>query len=154
MLFLGSALVMSGAEVPVVGRAVRRLPVRLGAAALGLIAIVAIAIPFAAEDLLRQSRAEARGGDLAAALGNARSAVSVQPSAASPRLQEALVLELQGDFAAASAAAQAAVDREETNWRNWLVLSRIEAERGNADASLAAYREARSLYPLSPLFDR
>jgi tetratricopeptide (TPR) repeat protein len=125
---------------------------RIGFAIAALVAIVAIAIPFAGEDLLRQSKAAAREGDLAAALGDARTAAGIQPYAASPRLQEALVLELQRDFAAAARAAGAATERESTNWRTWLVLSRVEAERGNAKAALAAYRKARSLYPLSPLF--
>ncbi len=116
--------------------------------------VVAIAIPLASTSLIRSSEAKVRAGDLEAALADARSAENVQPSAATPRLQQALVLELQGDLPAAAAAAQAATERESTNWRTWLVLSRLEAERGRVDAAVAAYREAKSLNPLSPLFDR
>ena len=36
----------------------------------------------------------------------------------------------QGNLPAATAAARAATQREPTNWRTWLVLSRVEAERG------------------------
>jgi cytochrome c-type biogenesis protein CcmH/NrfG len=64
------------------------------------------------------------------------------------------VLEQGGELPAAAAAAEAATERESTNWRTWLVLSRIEAERGRAAASVRAYREARSLNPRSELFGR
>lgn len=127
---------------------------RLGTIAAGLAAIVAIAIPLASLSLVRQSEAEARAGDLPAALEDARSAQNVEPGAASPRLQQALVLELLGDFAAAETAAREATDRESTNWRNWLVLSRIAAEAGHAKASVAAYEEARALNPHASVFQR
>jgi hypothetical protein len=154
MLFLGSTLVMAGGSSREIAGRLRGIPLRLGFAVAALVAIVAIAIPFAAEDLVRESKAAARDGDLAGALGAARTAADVQPYAATPRLQEALVLELQRDYPAAAVAAKAATKRESTNWRTWLVLSRVEAERGNAAASVAAYRKARSLDPLSPLFNR
>lgn len=133
-----------------------RLPVswRIGVAAVSLLAIVAIAIPLASLSLTRQSQASARGGDYAAALEDARSAQNVEPAAATPRLQQALVLELMGDLPAAEAAARAAVDRESTNWRLWLVLSRIAAENGRADAAVAAYKEARNLNPRGEIFQR
>jgi cytochrome c-type biogenesis protein CcmH/NrfG len=70
------------------------------------------------------------------------------------RLQQALLLEIQGDYAAAEAAARAATDREETNFRNWLVLSRIAAERGHAQTAVSAYEEARSLNPHAAIFQR
>lgn len=127
---------------------------RLGTVAVGLAAIAAIAIPLASLSLVRQSEAEARAGGLPAALEDARSAQNVEPAAASPRLQQALVLELLGDFPGAEAAAREAVDRESTNWRNWLVLSRIAAEAGRAKASVAAYEEARSLNPHASVFQR
>jgi hypothetical protein len=133
-----------------------RLPVswRVGVAAVSLLAIVAIAIPLASLSLTRQSQASVRGGDYAAALEDAKSAQNVEPAAATPRLQQALVLELMGDFPAAEAAARAAVDREETNWRLWLVLSRIAAENGRADAAVDAYKEARNLNPRGEIFER
>ncbi len=154
MLFLGAVLVMATEPWAAAERLGRRFPLRIGLALGALVAIVAIAIPYASEDLVRQSENEARSGNLSAALADARSAQNVQSGAATPRLQQALVLEVQGEFALAAQAAKAAIDRESTNWRPWLVLSRIEAERGNAPAAVAAYRKARSLYPLSPLFDR
>ncbi|MEX2447750.1 MAG: hypothetical protein WD404_03285, partial [Solirubrobacterales bacterium] len=122
-----------------------RLPPRLGFALVALASIAAIAIPLASTSLLRQSEAAAREGDLAEALRDARSAQNVQPDAAGPRLQQALVLEQMGALGAAASAARAATEREPTNWRTWLVLSRIEAERGRAAAAVRAYRRARSL---------
>lgn len=135
------------------GRAPFPLPLRLGLPVLALIAIVAIAIPLAMTTQLRQSEADARAGDLAGALEAARSAQNVEPGAMSPRLQQALLLERLGDFDAAAANAAAAAEREPANWRTWLVLSRIEAQRGRAAAAVADYRRARALNPLSELFD-
>lgn len=157
---LAAVLVVAGRggegepEAEPLGRRAPALPLwlRIGLPLGALVAIVAIAIPFAQTDLVRQSEAAVREGDLAAALEDARSARNVEPGAASPRLQEALVLELGGDLDGAVAAARAASTRESTNWRPWLVISRLEAKRGDADAALAAYRRARALYPLSPLF--
>jgi hypothetical protein len=127
---------------------------RIVVSAVAVAAIVAIAIPLASTSLIRSSEAEAREGDLQAALEDARTAQNVQPGAASPRLQQALVLEQLGDFPAAAEAAQAATEREPTNWRTWLVRSRIEAENGEAAAAVRDYREARALNPLSAIFDR
>jgi O-antigen ligase len=125
---------------------------RVGAALLSLAMIAVIAIPLASESLVRESQSKAREGDSAAALADARSAANVEPEAATPRLQEALLLEANGELEAAQEEAEAATERESTNWRNWLVLSRIEAQRGEADAALRAYRKARSLNPASPIF--
>jgi O-Antigen ligase len=151
-LLLATGLVTAGSaatEKP-------RLPVgaRIGVVAFALVAIVAIAIPLASTTLVRQSEADVRVGDLNAALDSAQSAQNVQPGAASPRLQEALVLEIKGDYPGAEEAAVAATEREETNWRNWLVLSRIAAERGQAKNAVSAYKEARSLNPHASIFER
>jgi hypothetical protein len=130
------------------------LPLRLGIAAVSLAAVVAIAIPLASTSLLRQSEAEARAGNLNAALSDARSAQNVLPGAMAPRLQRAVLLETLGALDAAAVAAAEAVDREPTNWRTWLILSRVEAKRGRAVASVRAFRRARALNPLSPLLER
>jgi len=153
-LLLAAALLGPGARPDGEERAPFPLPLRLGIPALALSAIVAIAIPLATTSLLRQSEADARAGDLDAALEAARSAQNVEPGAMSPRLQQALLFETLGDLDQAAAAARAATEREPTNWRTWLVLSRIEAQRGRAAAAVADYRRARSLNPLSELFER
>lgn len=153
MLLLAAVLVSAGGVKSQRGSALRP-PLRLGVVAAAIVAIVAIAIPLASTSLVRQSEADFRRGDLQAALSAARSAQNVQPGAATPRLQQALVLEAAGDLSAAAEAARAATEREATNWRTWLVLSRIEAERGHAAAAVRDYGEARSLNPNSSLFDR
>lgn len=154
MLVLAAALV--GTRVAPAPRELGSLawPGRVAVAVLALVLIVAIAIPLASATLVRRSQSEANAGELQAALDSAQTAQDVQPGAASPRLQLALLYEQSGELAEAAESAQGAVDREETNWRNWLVLARIEAERGNADAAIAAYRKAKSLNRMSPLFER
>ena len=154
VLMLAAVLVMATPSLPGADGVLRRWPARIALALGALVAIVAIAVPLASTSLIRDSEAAVREGDLEQALADARSAENVEPGAATPRLQQALVLELQGNLPAAADAAVAATERESTNWRTWLVLSRVEAERGNAEAALAAYRKAKSLNPLSPLFDR
>lgn len=154
LLLLASLLVAPGrsAADDEGGAAPLRPPLRVAFCLLALAAIVAIAIPLTSLSELRESEEDARDGDLGGALVAARGAANAEPAAAAPRLQEALVLEQIGAFGQASEAARAATDRGETDWRNWLVLSRIEAQRGDAAAAVAAYRRARSLNPKSPLF--
>ncbi len=154
MLLLAAVLVAPGSASPRGAKPAIGLPLRVGAALASCAAIVAIAIPLSVETQLRRSEGDVRDGDLAGALAAARSARNAEPAAASPRLQEALVLERAGLLAPAAAAARAAADRGATDWRNWLVLARIEARRGNAGAAIHAYRRARSLNPESPLFER
>jgi O-Antigen ligase len=125
---------------------------RSALAALSVAAVVVIALPLGVTSLVRESQAAVNADDLGGALDEARSAGSIQRSAATPPLQEALVLELAGDLDAAAAEARDATEAEPTNWRTWLVLSRIEARRGEVPASIDAYRRARSLNPRSPLF--
>lgn len=154
LLLLASVLLVAPAGPVSTGGSQARLPLgwRIAFVPVALIAVATIAIPLASTDLVRQSEAQFRQGDLAAALQSARSAENVEPSAASPLLQQALVLETGGDLDAASAAARSATEKEATNWRTWLVLSRIEAQRGRAESSIAAYRRARSLNPRSSIF--
>lgn len=153
MLLLAAALVASRRRGSEPGSGFALLP-RLAIGAAALLAIVAIAIPLASTSLVRQSEADFRAGDLQGALDAARSAQNAQPSAATPRLQQALVLEAAGELPAAAAEARSATGKESTNWRTWLVLSRIEAERGRAAAAVAAYRKAHSLNPRSTLFSQ
>lgn len=149
-----SMLLLGAAAVGVRGGGERRLGIapRVGFAAAAAIAIFAIAVPMATTGQLRESEAEAREGDLPAALGSARTAAEIEPGAAGPRLQEALVLEEMGAYADAAEAARAAAEREPTNWRTWFVLARVEAQAGRPRAAVAAYERARSLYPRSSLF--
>ncbi|HKG35506.1 MAG TPA: O-antigen ligase family protein [Solirubrobacterales bacterium] len=117
-----------------------------------IIALVVIYLPYKGATDLRASEQDVSQGKLDSALSEAESSADAQPYAASPRLQEALVLERQGKFDEAAAAAKEATEKESTNWRTFFVLSRVEAERGRARASLAAYRRARQLNPRSGVF--
>jgi hypothetical protein len=146
------AVAIAGDKEEAEGSAGLGVPLRAGAVAVALAALVAIAVPLASTSLIRQSQADARDGDTTAALSDALSAQNVQPGAATPRVQAALLLEGQGEYAAAASAAAAATEREPTNWRTWLLLSRIEAKQGRVDAAISDYRKARSLNPLSPVF--
>jgi O-Antigen ligase len=135
------------------GAPLRVVP-RIAVVVTALALMAAIAVPLAATSFVRQSQEAAGEGDVAAALSDARSAQNVEPFAATPRLQEALVLEEVGALTPAAAAAREATERESTNWRTWVVLSRIEARRGRAVPAVAAFRKARSLNPRSELFRR
>lgn len=117
-----------------------------------LIALALIAIPLASDKALRASQAAAAAGQFGPALEDASEADRLEPYAATPNLQKALLLEAQGDLNGALAAATEATADEPTNWRTWLTRSRIEAESGEAEASVRSYRRARSLNPRSPLF--
>jgi tetratricopeptide (TPR) repeat protein len=123
-----------------------------GGVAAAAIAIVLIYLPYRAQTDLRASESDVNAGRLDSALSEARSAADLQPYAASPRLQEALVLERQGKYDEAAAAAREATQKESTNWRTFFVLSRVEAERGDAKGSLAAFRRAKQLNPHSGVF--
>jgi hypothetical protein len=153
-LLLAAAAVARGrgTERPGEERRVPALVWRLAPIPVALIALVAIIIPYASTSELRASQADASAEVLPSALSKARTAASIQPYAATPALQEALVLELEGDTASAAQAARRATREEPTNWRTWFILSRLEARTGDAEASVAAYRQARELNPLSPLF--
>ena len=114
-------------------------------------ALIAIAIPLTSTSAVRSSQAAARAGDYRAALKDALSAQRIEPSAATPRLQRALVLEATGDLEGATRAIGEAEAREATNWRIWLVASRLAVRTGHPQQALADYRRARSLNPTSPL---
>lgn len=121
-------------------------------ALLALPALAIITISLAGTTAVRDSQAQARSAQLTPALEQALAAEDLQPYAASPSLQQALVLELKGDLDGAAVAAREATEKEATNWRTWLTLARIEAENGNPEASVEAYRQARLLNPTSPVF--
>ena len=86
------------------------------------------------------------------AIEDARSASAVLPFDASSHVQRALVLQLAGEYDAAAEEARIATERESTNWRTWLVLSRIEADRGDEAAAEAALERSEELNPRSLLF--
>jgi hypothetical protein len=133
-------------------RRIRNRAQRVSVGVASVCALVIIWMPLQGAISLRDSQADAAKGELDAAYREAADAVDAQPYAASPRMQEAVILEQQGQLGPAAAAARSATQRERTNWRTWLILSRIEAERGRVTESLSAYRAAKALNPRSKLF--
>jgi hypothetical protein len=129
-----------------------RAPARLVLSVLAAAGLTAVALPLAATTALRDSQAAAGRGDLGAALAKAKSAAAAQPYAASPDLQQALIFERTDQFDLAAAYARMAIRDEPTNWRPWIVLSRLEAKRARPKASVAAFRRARTLNRRSPIF--
>ncbi len=127
---------------------------RLGVVALAIAALAAILLPLTSLSAIEDSQAEARSDSLQQALVDARTAGAVEPYAATPNLQQALILERGGELKAAAAAATSATEDEPTNWKPWMILSRIEAARGKTAASIDAFRRARALNPSSPLFSQ
>jgi O-antigen ligase len=116
-----------------------------GLVGISLAALVALLVPLASATQLRDSQQAAAAMRYAPALRHATAAGRVEPFAASPALQRALLLELSGDLNAAVVAARQAERNEPQNWRPPFVLARLETERGNVPAALAAFRRARAL---------
>jgi O-antigen ligase len=125
----------------------RRFAPAILTGALAVVALIGIAIPLASDSAVDKSRQQVTDGDLNGALDSAQDAVAIEPFAATPRLQEATTLELMGRIDEAVAAAREATTKEPTNWRPWLVLSRLEVKARDTEAALDAYAKARSLFP-------
>jgi hypothetical protein len=145
---LGGLAAAAGAKPSGALRGNRRVAVAIVAAlALGVqLPVLAAAVQ------VRTSQRAARAGDVDKAVSAATGAVQVAPWGAAGYSQRALVLERLGLGARAAADARRATDGEPTNWNHWLVLARIEAERGRVGPAVAAARRAAALNPRAPLF--
>jgi O-antigen ligase len=148
-LLLGGAIVSYRSPQRLGGGRARWVTVGLLSTA-AVAALIAIAIPFSMTSAIRSSQSAAGGGNLNAALGDALTAQRLEPDAATPRLQRALILEQAHDYGQARQAIAEAATREPTNWRIWLVRSRIDAESGHPRAAVRDYRRAHTLDPLEP----
>lgn len=150
-LLLGAALIGAGSAGEPDQRSSRQ-PARAVLAILALCSLLVIGIPLMGALAVERSQSQVNQRLLPEALESAARADDLEPYAATPNVQEALVLELGGDLVGAVEAAREATADEPTNWRTWLILSRIEAELGNTEAATEAYGKARSLNPRSYLF--
>lgn len=112
-----------------------------------MLSIAAISVPLYSTSLINMSQTEVRAGRLQEAFDAANRADAVQPWAASPNLQKALVLEQAGDPVNALREARMASLDEPTNWRIWLVRSRLEAAVGQVDESVKHFRKMQNLRP-------
>jgi O-antigen ligase len=150
-------LAIGGAAVAGAGgleRAGSRQPgrrLRLGLT-VGALIVAAVQVPgLVSTQRIRQSESDLDRGDLSAALDAADQAVDAEPWAASPYATRALVLENSGALAAAAGDARDAIDRAPNDWRNHLLLARLEAEQGSRAAALAQLAQAQRLAPRNPL---
>jgi O-Antigen ligase len=126
----------------------RRIGVTVAAAL-----VLAVQLPvLAAAVQVRTSERALRGNDVEQAVSAATSAIDAAPWGAAGYAERALVLERLGLTAQAADDARQATRHEPTNWSHWLVLARIEAERGRTGQAIADARRAAALNPRAPLF--
>jgi hypothetical protein len=98
----------------------------------------------------RASQSALASGDAARAKDLADQAITAEDWAASPYAARAEAVERQGNLPQAKRDAQQAIDREPDNWRNHLLMARIEAEQGDRAGAQAQLAAARRLYPRNP----
>ena len=125
---------------------------RVAAAAIAFGLIIAEAIPLLATMEIRRSQEAVSAGSTATALERAQSARSIQPWAASPYLQLALVYELGGRIDEAKSSIEEALERDDSDWRLWLVAARIQTKAGAIAEARQSLAKAKSLNPKSDLF--
>jgi tetratricopeptide (TPR) repeat protein len=134
------------------GRRAWRWPLRAGIVVLALVAGL-VQVPGLLSTLeVGRSQAAERAGHPRQALAWADDAVSAEPWSATAYEQRALVLEAAGRLGPASAAERRAVAHEPTNYVHWLLLARIQTERGRYVLALADYQHARRLGRLADVF--
>jgi hypothetical protein len=147
--FAAAGVIMAGGS-----RAVDR-PSVLPRVAVTLLALVVLGLRvpiLIAATEVNLSQAAVRDQRIEAAVAAASVAVRAEPWSADGYLQRALVLERQGYLYAAAQDARAAVARERLNSETWLILARIEVERGRIKKGIAAATRARQLNPQNPRF--
>jgi hypothetical protein len=101
---------------------------------------------------IEHSQSAAQAGNQALALAWARDAVRAEPWSASAYQQRGLVLESIGHLGEAAGDLNAAISREPQNYQHWLVLARIETERGRLSAAVRDYNRAHELGPRESVF--
>ena len=109
---------------------------------------IAVMLPgLVSSSQIRESQEAFAKGHLISAERAAEKAEEAAPWAATPYLQMGLLDEQSGRLGEARSQLLAAQQREPTNWRIPLILSRVEAELGNPRTALAAYRDSLRLRP-------
>ena len=101
---------------------------------------------------IRRSQAAERADNASLALAWAKDAVSAEPWSASAYEQRGLVLESAGRLEQAAADLNRAISHEPTNYRHWLVLARVETERGRVAFAVRDYDRSHQLRPLASVF--
>jgi O-Antigen ligase len=124
-----------------------RVAWRLPVVAIGIVAALIQLPSLASTVATRDSQGDFNKNKTEAALAEANDAIQAEPWAASPYVQRALVEESMDQLTAARNDLLRAEAKEPKNWRQPLLLARIDAERGDADAALADYKRAKALRP-------
>ena len=120
-------------------------------AVVGALLAAAVQLPgLVSTQRVRASEAELAKGHPARARELADQAITAEDWAGTPYAARALASEELNDLPGAKRDAQQAVDREPDNWRDRLILARIEAKLHQDAAARAELREARHLAPYVP----
>ena len=132
----------------------RWLPIalRAGAVACALAIVVVEMLTMLSRLHVERSQAAIRSGDVEAAVDDALTARRLEPWAATPYLQLALLEQDAGDLAAAREWIGEAIDRDPSDWRLWVVATRLETTAKAFDRARESLARARELNPRSPLF--
>jgi hypothetical protein len=150
ILALGG-LMAAGARLSA-GRVTFRWWARAGLALLAA-AAAAFQLPGVLSTLdVRHSQAAERHGDGGLGLAWAQAAVNAEPWAATSYDQLGLVRESAGQLRAAAAALRRAIDREPTNYAHWLLLARVQIERGRIVSAARDYARAHELLRRGQVF--
>ena len=153
-LLTGAATARTPVRAPEPAPARPRRMLALRAAAIGgcLAVIVAVGLALLTQARLDASESAATRGDSEAAISAAQDARGLAPWATSPYLQLALLEEQAGDLRSAQSWLDDALDRDDRDWRLWLVSARIETKLGSIAQARRSFARARALNPRSPLF--
>jgi hypothetical protein len=140
-------VLQTGESRPAKATLKRRLQLGAIPVLVSLACVFAAGYPFAADRAITASDNALNAGRLAAAISDARNAVSIEPSSAAAQLQLAESLAGDGRYRAALAAARAATLAEPQGWSNWYFLGKLYDALGRDPEAQSAYARARSLNP-------
>jgi cytochrome c-type biogenesis protein CcmH/NrfG len=129
-----------------------RIPARAAVAVAAAVAAIVQLPGIVSTDAVRSSQAAARAGRYELALSYAKRAVADEPWSATALEQQGLVLEATGHLGAAAAELRHAIADEPFNYEHWLILARIETERGRIGVATRDYERARKLAPHALVF--
>ena len=127
------------------------VPMRVVTGLVALAVLFVLVTSYVGTTAVTRSQEDYLSGDTNEALEESLTAQDYQPYAATPLLQEALLLEKTGDLFAARDLTLEATEKEPTNWRIWLTLSRFQVALGETRHAVASYERALALNPRSNL---
>jgi O-antigen ligase len=148
-LGIGGAAIAAAGGFERAGERKLRLWTRAGLVLLALAAGVSQVPGLVSTERIRASETRLADGDPNRARELADEAIDAEPWAGAPYAARALALESAGDLNGAKQDVGEAIDRDPYDWRNHLLLARIEARTGDRSAVEAQLREARRLAPRS-----